>query len=213
MRQRTVDQLTAGDMMTTSLVAVAPADTLRDAMAVLVRCHVSGAPVVDGDGRCVGVLSTTDILRVEKQYGAESNEANTSAVQIFDAELNRWEGIQLAPAALEPIAEIRVRDVMSPLPVAIGSSASLVDVAKSMYDQHVHRVLVVDDDAKLQGIISTFDFVRVLATTPLLSNARQKRRSKQRQPPTRRAHRLIRKKTPTAKGKVAKRRPKSRRNR
>jgi CBS domain-containing protein len=57
------ETLTAGDLMSRELETV-PADLpLRDAAARLARRGVHGVPVVDADGRCVGVLSATDVAR------------------------------------------------------------------------------------------------------------------------------------------------------
>lgn len=55
--------LTAGDLMSREPVLLRPGMSLRDAARLLGSAQVSGAPVVDQDGKCVGVLSATDFLR------------------------------------------------------------------------------------------------------------------------------------------------------
>ena len=56
--------LVASDLMTHELILL-PANTqLRDAARILVQNRTSGAPVVDEGGRCVGVLSAGDFLRI-----------------------------------------------------------------------------------------------------------------------------------------------------
>jgi CBS-domain-containing membrane protein len=55
--------LTAGDLMSRDLVLVRQEMTLRDAATLLARAQVTGAPVVDAAGRCVGVVSSTDFVR------------------------------------------------------------------------------------------------------------------------------------------------------
>jgi CBS-domain-containing membrane protein len=55
--------LTVGDLMSRDLVLVRRDTTLRDAATLLARAQVSGAPVVDEAGRCVGLVSSTDFLR------------------------------------------------------------------------------------------------------------------------------------------------------
>ena len=47
---------TARDIMTTELVSVSPRDTLASAADLMLRRQVSGAPVVDVAGACIGVL-------------------------------------------------------------------------------------------------------------------------------------------------------------
>jgi len=53
--------LTAGDLMCRNLVTVREGMPLRDAAHLLIRASVHGVPVVDAAGRCVGVLSMTDL--------------------------------------------------------------------------------------------------------------------------------------------------------
>lgn len=54
--------LTAADLMSRNLVLVPQDMSLQGAARLLSRAQVSGAPVVNENGRCVGVLSTTDFL-------------------------------------------------------------------------------------------------------------------------------------------------------
>lgn len=56
-------QLTAADLMAVDLFWLPERMPLREAARVLFQKQVSGAPVVDGNGKCVGVLSASDFLR------------------------------------------------------------------------------------------------------------------------------------------------------
>ncbi len=64
-------RLTAGDLMSPKVVSVPQDLCLRDAAAVLSRERVSGVPVVDGHGRCVGSISTSDVARLAMKHGAD----------------------------------------------------------------------------------------------------------------------------------------------
>lgn len=55
--------LTASDLMSRDVETLGADLPLRDAAARLIRREVHGAPVVDDEGRCVGVLSVTDLVR------------------------------------------------------------------------------------------------------------------------------------------------------
>src|SRR5689334_3550006 len=54
--------LTAADLMTTPVRTIPQETSLREAAHLLTRERISGAPVVDGDGRCIGVLSSSDFV-------------------------------------------------------------------------------------------------------------------------------------------------------
>jgi len=79
--------LTARDLMATSLLTFRPEQLLLDAMAALIKRRVSGGPVVDEDGRLVGILSELDCLRMlasdefyleEQEEGARVGQYMTS---------------------------------------------------------------------------------------------------------------------------------------
>jgi len=56
--------LTASDLMTRDVTELSADTPLRDAVRLLVEHQISGAPVVDTDGKCIGVFSATDFLRL-----------------------------------------------------------------------------------------------------------------------------------------------------
>jgi hypothetical protein len=71
--------LKLSDIMTRSLIALHPDQTIRDAMEQLAAHHVSGAPVVSG-GKVVGVISATDLLEFASSLpGVPSEQPVSSA--------------------------------------------------------------------------------------------------------------------------------------
>jgi CBS domain-containing protein len=54
---------TARDLMSVELVTIDASMPLREAAAMLAKRKIHGAPVVDEQGRCVGVFSVTDLAR------------------------------------------------------------------------------------------------------------------------------------------------------
>jgi CBS-domain-containing membrane protein len=68
-KRKQLSDLTAGDLMTRDIVLLPEEMALRDAARLLHQAQVSGAPVIDEQGRCVGVLSAADFLRWAEQEG------------------------------------------------------------------------------------------------------------------------------------------------
>jgi len=56
--------LTAGTIMTSDLVTVRPEASIDQAIELLLREQISGLPVVDDDGRLVGVITEFALLAV-----------------------------------------------------------------------------------------------------------------------------------------------------
>ena len=87
--------LTAEDLMSRDVLTLPQAMSLRTAAHLLWRDRISGAPVVDAEGRCVGVLSTTDLLRWagEDGPGAEPRPIRTCPYQTQGRLLNGQEAV------------------------------------------------------------------------------------------------------------------------
>jgi CBS domain-containing protein len=74
--------LTAADLRTRVVVTLSEAMPLREAAKELLRAGVHGAPVVDAAGRCVGVLSVTDLARwAVRRTGGTVGHAKTCSYQ------------------------------------------------------------------------------------------------------------------------------------
>ena len=154
-------RVVAADLMQRDIVAIAPDDTLRDALELMTENHITGLPVMDGKSRCVGLITASDILNYEEEH-ANNSEENGSA-QFYDPETQQWETVPFSAFGLEEFGDVRVQDVMTRELVWVDRSMPLKDVARRMIDERVHRVLVMDKQCCLYGILSAYDFVRVVA--------------------------------------------------
>lgn len=126
------------DIMQTDLKVIAATDMVEEAITLLADHHVSGLPVVDGDGRLVGVLSNSDILEALAEHAD--------------------------PAERERVlAQTEVRELMTPRPQTIGPDASIRDAAQRILYLEVHR-LFVEEHGKLLGVVSTTDLVRAMVS-------------------------------------------------
>ncbi|WP_300163028.1 CBS and ACT domain-containing protein [Solidesulfovibrio sp.] len=59
-----LSEIKVGDIMTKSVVTVTPEDTVEKAAVLLLRHNVGGLPVVDAEGKVVGVITDSDIFKV-----------------------------------------------------------------------------------------------------------------------------------------------------
>ena len=142
--------LTAADLMSRNLVLVPREMSLQGAAHLLSRAHVSGAPVVDDNGRCVGVLSTTDFLHwVENgNIRHKPEESVCHSWQIFEE---------------EPSPTNTVERFMTADPVIVVAGANIGDLARMMLDTRIHRVIVVDNNERPIGIVSSTDVLAAVA--------------------------------------------------
>ena len=153
---------TASDLMSSDVVMVGPRETLREAMALMVENHVGALPVIDNKDRCVGVITATDILSQEYEQAEAPDHDEVEGNAYFDADSQRWENINLY-RGVDEIPDLPVGDVMSDDIVCVGPRSSVSDVAQAMVTEGIHHVLVIDDQRRLHGIISSLDLVRLVA--------------------------------------------------
>jgi CBS domain-containing protein len=116
---------------------------------------------MDNSSRCIGLITASDILNYEQEHAADSDTDRTA--QYFDPDTQQWVSVPVAAFGLEEFAEVRVSEVMSRELIWVDRNTSIKDVARRMLDERVHRVLVMDTKSNLYGIISAFDFVRIIA--------------------------------------------------
>jgi len=163
MTSATSQSLTAKDIMQRDVVVVSAGDTLREALDLMTENHVTGLPVMNAKARCVGLISSTDILNYELEHSEFSQEANQDVAQHFDMDSQRWESVRLTSFALEEFAEIRIDQVMARELIWVSADTPIKDVARKMIADRIHRVLVLDEEQHLFGIISATDFVELFA--------------------------------------------------
>lgn len=156
---------TAADVMYSEVISVWPHHTLAQAASVLLREQISGVPVVDSSGVCIGVFSVSDVLRAEKKVADERDKAALSdffrsdlalPVSVYTEKLAEIRD-RTTPAAEQPVERFMTTDLVS-----VAEDTPLVDIVRSMVDAHLHRVLVLDTDQRLRGIVATIDVLAAL---------------------------------------------------
>ena len=138
----------AKDIMTHCLVSIAPEAPIRDAIARMISHEVSGMPVIDADGKLVGMVTEGDFLR--------RPEMRTEAPR------QRWLELLLGPGS-DATEYARshghtVQDVMSPNVVTVGKETRLSEVVRLMEDHAIKRIPVIDD-GRVVGIVSRADLM------------------------------------------------------
>jgi CBS domain-containing protein len=126
------------ELMQRAVKTVSVDAAVNEAVVTLADSHISALPVVDGLGRMVGVISSTDILTSE----AEAQDA-TAREALFE--------------------DTMLRDLMTPHPLTVPPDADVREAAQQMLYAEIHRLFVVHDE-RVVGVISTTDIMRAVAT-------------------------------------------------
>lgn len=126
------------ELMQKDVKTVDPEAAVNDVVVSLSDSHISALAVVDGTGRMVGVISSTDILTSE----AEAQDA-VEREALFE--------------------QMTVRDIMTRRPLTVSPDADVREAAQQMLYADIHRLFVTSDE-QVVGVISTTDIMRAVAT-------------------------------------------------
>lgn len=159
----TWDNKTAADVMSNHVVSIAEKDSIQDAMRIMTEHHISGVPVVDSQDRCIGVISTSDIVSLveEDEEFLEGQIPKTD--NWFNPESQKWEETPFSPGMLGEFDLVNVSEAMTGDPRTVTLETKIVEVARTIMEHDIHRIFVVDGDQRLQGVISAIDFVQLVA--------------------------------------------------
>lgn len=140
------------DVMTTNVVTVQADTPFKDIVDALVMNNISGVPVVDGDGRLLGLVTEGDLVPKEAYAGGRRRRSVRTLVA--DLVTGRA-GDVLRKAGGTVAADLMTRIVETAKPGDAVSKA-----ARRMVERGVKRLPVVEGDM-LVGIVSRHDVLRV----------------------------------------------------
>ncbi|MGW1957873.1 CBS domain-containing protein [Streptomyces sp. NPDC001920] len=130
---------TVSDVMTHTVVAVGGKALFKEIVELFDQWKVSALPVLEGEGRVVGVVSEADLLPKEEFRDTDMGDLKE----------------------MEKAAGVTAGELMSTPAVTVHADASLAEAARIMARRHVKRLPVVDAVGVLQGVVSRSDLLKV----------------------------------------------------
>jgi CBS domain-containing protein len=145
--------MNAADVMIHDVIAVSPDDDVSVAVKLLSEHDISALPVVDEDGKLVGMLSEADLLH-RAEIGTEKRHP--------------WwlEAVMPASKLADEFAKShgrRVEEVMTTDLVTATEDASLAEIA-TLLERHRIKRLPIVDDGNLVGMVSRSNLIQALAS-------------------------------------------------
>ncbi|MBL1086893.1 CBS domain-containing protein [Streptomyces actinomycinicus] len=131
--------------MTRAVVAVGRGALFKDIAERMVQWQVSALPVLEGDGRVVGVVSEADLLPEEEFRGSDPDRLT---------QMRRLADLAKAGA-------VRADELMSTPAVTVHTDATLAEAARIMALRRVKRLPVVNAEGVLEGVVSRGDLLKV----------------------------------------------------
>ncbi|MBE0569687.1 MAG: CBS domain-containing protein [Deltaproteobacteria bacterium] len=142
--------VTARDIMNEKVVSVRPEEPLEGVVKALSAGEVSGAPVVDPDGKVLGIISEKDIIR--RMLGGKSGSIMTLLTGCLRA----------GGCMCMRVRDLPAREVMTSPAVTVRVDATLAELADLLAGNQVNRLPVTDPEGRLLGILARNDIVNAM---------------------------------------------------
>jgi len=148
-------QFYAKDIMSENLITVRPEMSCEEVMDLFFEHHISGAPVLDKNNALVGVISMTDVIKSGLNFPYSHNFFEDAQLDRIIAE----EGFHIEEVNIGFVSDYMTPHVHTALP-----DTPVEELAKTMYQKHIHRIIILDPSTSGPvGIVSTFDLLKLMA--------------------------------------------------
>ena len=147
-------EILVSDLMTSDVVTVKKDMEVHELEQLFLAKGIHGAPVVDERDRLVGVVSQTDLLAWHYQTGHDGGGFYEPA-DLRGAD--RMRGLHVSDVRTASVSEF-----MTPLVHAVRPDNSAAEATARMVRHKIHRLVVVDADLHVKGILSAMDLLRLI---------------------------------------------------
>jgi CBS domain-containing protein len=148
---------TVRDIMAPNPASVHPETPVEEVIELLRRHELPGVPVVDGEGRVVGMVTEADLVLPDDQGDLHlPHYINLFGGTVFLEPLGRFEG------RLRKAFASNAADMMSADPDTVAPDTDVKDAARLVHDSGHNRLPVVED-GRLVGVVTRLDLLGALA--------------------------------------------------
>ncbi|MDM8523044.1 CBS domain-containing protein [Desulfococcaceae bacterium HSG8] len=144
----------AEDIMTKDVITVSPDTEVGHATKILLEKRINGVPVVDEEGKLLGILCQSDLISQQKRLPIPSFFTLLDGLIPFTSMKQLEREVSKATAAT-------VGDIMTQNPVTVRPDTDTETVATLMVEKNFHTLPVLDE-GELVGIVGKEDILRIL---------------------------------------------------
>ena len=145
----------ARDIMNKNVITVQEDSSIEEAAGILTEYKISGAPVVNKQGKIVGMVTEGDLLH------KETNPRTPAFLNILGAFIY-VRGIERYREDFKKLAATSTSEIMTTDVITASGDMEIEDVAALMVEHGIKRVPVVEN-GNIIGIISRADIIKTLA--------------------------------------------------
>jgi CBS domain-containing protein len=147
----------AKDIMVKDVITINEDASLKELADLLVKKKISGVPVVNTDGKVVGMVSEADLIVQDARLHFPRY------IQFLDSVIY-LESLSHFEEELKKTIATKVKDIMTTRIDKVSPDETMENIATTMVDKKRNRIPVFDGD-RLVGIITRADVVKALSKT------------------------------------------------
>ncbi|MDD5217853.1 MAG: CBS domain-containing protein [Candidatus Omnitrophica bacterium] len=157
-----IRDLRAADIMRTDVIMAAEDMNISRLSRLFAENKVTGVPVISKAGGVIGVVSKTDLVNLKV---SASDDPKGEVPPFFRVVGGGWDekSCEVDFEDLKSFPEKTAKDIMTPWIVAALPDTPLTQLAGTMVHEGIHRVLIVDANKNLKGIVTSMDIVRAVS--------------------------------------------------
>jgi CBS domain-containing protein len=148
---------TAAEIMDSDVPSVTREEDAKKAIDMLAQTELGAIPVVDSEGKVVGIVSESDLILSEEQSDLHlPHYLNIMGGIVFVGSMKGFE------KRLDKAFATKVSELMTADPIVARTYEAADRVAKKIADKHHNHLPVVDDDGRLAGMVTRADALAAL---------------------------------------------------
>lgn len=146
--------LTARDIMNSEVITITDESTIKELARILTIHQISGVPVINDQGKLVGVVTESDLIYQTKKVHIPT------MITILDS-VFYLENPDRIGDEMKKMAGTKVKDILTSKPVTVTENTPLDEIATIMAEKNMHTLPVVNKGG-LVGVIGKKDIIRTL---------------------------------------------------
>jgi len=151
------------DLMTKNVITFSPDMTIKEAMEILVKNNIGGAPVVE-NGKLVGIITQRDILSyLDMAYKRQGWIFIPTPFDIIEIPRVTALPYEKFTEIYESLGKEKIGDIMQKKVYFVEPDDDIEDAIQLLGKGKINRLPVVDKDREVVGIITRGDILRGLA--------------------------------------------------
>lgn len=140
------------DIMRTEVVTVSPETSVEDLGRLFIDKDISGAPVIDKDGKLYGIVTENDLISQNTKFHIPT------ILRIFDA-IIPLESSSRVEKEIQKMTASTVGEICTKEVITVDEDASLADIATLMSDKKIH-LLPVMREKEIVGIVGKKEIIK-----------------------------------------------------